>query len=429
MIFDLLKYWISLIYWDKASVEKVRKMQLKKFRAVFEYARAHSEIYRDYYEKMGVSNLAISSWDDVQKVPIMDKGYYRSIPLEKRMTCSVDDSINIHTTSGSSGNPLQIAYTKGIDYSGHVRVFFLLHKVAGYTPFKKILMVSRFREGDNFSVEKDVTLLSFFQRKLKLFRREIVSVYDDPDYIIDRIIASNPDILWSTPSAIEVVCNKMIERSISIHIPYLFLTSENISDYQYDKFKKTICNNVVDLYGAMESPSISYDLNKSGVCPVFSNSCLVEYVNNVRDDGSMASIVITSLLNNVTPFIRYCLNDYGPKLDTPGFPNKLMGPIIGRVDDILTFPDGKPFFHHQAHAMFMDFCEVIQFKFLQVGDGPIHILLVQNPNYSREDIEQKAIERWKARFPKYELVVEFVDSIEIDERTGKCKNIEHRKIS
>lgn len=427
MILELIKYWFSISYWEKMPIEKVRKMQLRKFRTIFEYAKKRTWIYHDLYDKMGTSDLSISSWDDIKRVPIMDKDYYRSIPLDKRVSCNLDKSINIHTTSGSSGTPLKIAYTKTVDYTGHVRVFYLLHKVAGYNPFKKILMISRYEDSDKFTVEKDLSILSFLQQKLGLFRREIVSVFKDSDYIIERIVQSSPHILWSTPSAIEIICNRLIEKGQRISVPYLFLTSENFSDVQYAKFTQTLCDNVVDLYGAMESPSIAYDLNKSGICPVFSNSCIVEYIDNDGMDGTIGNVVITSLLNKVTPFIRYNLKDYGPKLNSPNFPNKVMGPVIGRVDDILTFPDGKPFFHHQAYEMFMDFCEVLQFKFLQVGDGPICLQLVQNPQYPQDVIKQKAIARWEKRFPNYSLQIEFVDKIEIDKKTGKCKNIEHRK--
>lgn len=42
LIIKLLKYWVSLIYWNNAPVDKVKKMKLRKFREVFEYARENS---------------------------------------------------------------------------------------------------------------------------------------------------------------------------------------------------------------------------------------------------------------------------------------------------------------------------------------------------------------------------------------------------
>ena len=54
-------------------------MQLHKFRDVFEYARAHSKFYRNLYKEHGILNLKINSWDDVQKVPIINKAMIRNL--------------------------------------------------------------------------------------------------------------------------------------------------------------------------------------------------------------------------------------------------------------------------------------------------------------------------------------------------------------
>lgn len=177
----------------------------------------------------------------------------------------------------------------------------------------------------------------------------------------------------------------------------------------------------------MESPSISYDVNRSGKSIIFTNSCLIEYVDRYDgQQGKEGSVVVTSLINKVMPFVRYNLKDYGPILDDVDFPNKVMGHITGRVDDILSFPDGSCFFHHQAHEMFMNFHECLQFKFLQIGDGPITLQLLPNPNYDKDYIIKKARERWNKRFSNKPLEIEMVDHFEIDKKTGKFKNIEKK---
>ena len=57
LVFKLFKYFISLIYWNMQPVEKVKEMQLRKFKEVFEYARANNPFYRDLYTKAGVMDF------------------------------------------------------------------------------------------------------------------------------------------------------------------------------------------------------------------------------------------------------------------------------------------------------------------------------------------------------------------------------------
>lgn len=429
LFFKLIEYLCSLVYWNCQPVDKVRSMQLRKFKEIFEYAREHNPFYRELYTKAGVMNLDIQSWEDIEKVPVVDKDAYRAIALENRISEPVNPKLhNQHTTSGSSGNPLQIVYSKYVDYTAHIRVFYMLMKAAHYTPFKKIFMIARYEEDDTFTIEHDLSLIGKLQKWLHLFRREIVSIYRDPDYIIERVLEANPYIIWATPSVMEIVANRLVVRNIKLNIPYLVFTSENVSQSQFRKFREYVSPVVIDLFGANESPSISFDVNKSGKSWVFTNSCLPEFIDRQERDGvKSGTLVITSLLNKVTPFIRYNLKDYGEILPTADFPNKCIGPIIGRMDDILTFPDGKPFFHHMAYEMYMDFEKCLHFKFLQVDNGPITLQFIQNPQYTKEEIVDEAMARWNKRFSQYELNIEFVEKLEISKKTGKAKNIEHIK--
>ena len=110
MILTLAKYYLSLHYWNIASADSVRKMQLKKFRVIFEYARQNSKFYKDFYHERGVSNLKIENYEDIEKVPIINKDILRKYAIRDLMTCEIDDNLNIHSTSGSTGEPFKIAF-------------------------------------------------------------------------------------------------------------------------------------------------------------------------------------------------------------------------------------------------------------------------------------------------------------------------------
>lgn len=429
MIIKLIKYYFSLFYWERASIGAVKKMQLRKFRQIFEHARENSQFYRDLYTKHGVMDLKIETWEDIEKVPIIDKYDLKKYNVEDILTVPISDKINLHTTSGSSGEPLKIYFNKFEDYTAHVRVFFALRRIAKYKPWHRFTLITRYEENENFQIEGDLSLLQKIQKHFDFFQREIISIYRNADYIIERLQKNKPYILWSTPSVLEIVVNRLVERNISLSIPYLYFTSENLSKVQYEKFKKYLSNNIIDIYGAMESPCLGYEHNKLGKRPVYPNSNIFEVTNPRKiDDESVGDVLFTNLLNYTMPIIRYNIKDIVVILNNDEhFPHKYIGNIIGRIDDLLDFPDGKKFVHHHAYEMFKDFEECEHFKFEQKGNETIKLLLKPSKKYSNEEIKAKAIVRWNKRFAKYPLDIVFVDKFEINLKTGKFKNIEKIK--
>jgi len=403
-------------------------MQLKKFRKIFEYARENSKFYKELYTKHGVMDLKIERWDDIEKIPIITKLMLRECESKDIMTCDIDNKVNLHTTSGSSGEPFKIYFDKFADYTSHTRVFFALRKIASYNPLKKITLITRYEEEDNFQVEGDLSILKKLQKIFGLFQREIISIYSDTDYIIDKIRKSKPYILWSTPSVIEIVANRLAEKDITLNIPYLYFTSEHLSEIQFEKFKKYLSNNIVDIYGSMESPCLGFELNKTGKRTVYPNSNLFEVINERElESQHVGDVIITNLINYSMPIIRYDLKDLCEIKKDENIPYKYISPIIGRLDDILQFPDGKQFVHHHAYEMFMDFEECEQFKFFQKNNGPIVLQLKPNKHFSNEFIQEKALQRWNNRFSQYSLKIEFVEKFEINPLSGKFKNIEKVK--
>jgi phenylacetate-CoA ligase len=429
MVTKLLQYYIEIHRWQKMPIEKVKKLQLKRFIKLFGYAKEHSKFYNKLYKDTGVFDLKIKSFEDIEKLPIIDKNLLRKYSYDDILTEPITEKLNEHSTSGSSGEPVKLFFNNYVDYTSHVRVFYALRKAARYTPFKKITMITRYEEDENFQIENDLSILKKIQKAFGFFQRDIISIYADPDVIIEKIIQSNPYILWSTPSVLEMVVNRMIEKGISLKIPFIFFTSENLSPVQYNKFTKHLSHNIVDIYGSMESPCLGYEINKSGLRQVYPSSNLFEVVNHrISEIGKVGDVVITNLLNFSMPIIRYDLRDMCKVLDDDRFPNQVIGEVIGRIDDILDFPDGNKFVHHHAHEMFMDFEECEQFKFIQKQNQSIVLQLKPNTRFSNDNIRNKALQRWNKRFAKYPLEVEFVDKFEINLKTGKFKNIEIQNI-
>ncbi len=427
MLIKLLKYYLSLHYWDRVSLESAKKMQIKKFRTIFEYARENSAFYKEFYAKHGVLNLRIESFDDIKKVPIINKNILKQYDINDIVTCKLTKNHNIHSTSGSTGEPFKIAYSKYEDYSAHVRLTKYIMK-HGYNPFKKMVLLSRYEPGHKFEVEEDVGFIGKLQKIFRIFPKEVISIFEPLDVIIEKLIKSKPFIIWSTPSFIHLLALELERRNQKLKIPVCFLMAETISPKQFKLFQERVCKKVIDAYGCMEAPSIGFSTNSIDYKNIVHNTFLTEVINPREvNSAKVGDIVITNFINKTMPFIRYNMGDYVGVLNEVGFPEKKIGKVYGRFEDILNLSENETLSFHQTYQLFHDFHTVKQYKFIETRDGNIVLQLRIDSYADKDEVLNKVNEIWSKYYPSHPIEIEFKDSFVIDSKTGKFKVLEKIK--
>lgn len=424
MFFKLLKYFFECLHTFRLPVEEVEKRQIAKFRAIFELAREKSPFYRELYRKAGVLDLEIRSMDDIRKVPTIDKALLRGHKSEELLTTGSPEGLLLTTTSGSTGEPFRIFTTRYEMLTSYVRVFVMYWK-SGWRPWHRILMVNRYRPDSVFEGEKQMPWLRRLQKMVPLFRRDIVSVFNSPETIW-HWIEERPDaqVLLSTPSAMDILCAYCEEHGIVRPFKLVVLMSETLSDAQRERFKKRFGPNIVGHYGQQECPTIGFDAGDRDEKQLFSDSFLLELQDTPNGFPSQKEAVITNLIHRAMPIIRLQSHDLVEDLATSDCPTKRIGPICGRVDDIIRLPSGRPFFHHQAYAMYASFVDCLQYKIVQYPDGHVALRLHVRNDADKMAIRSEAIRRWQEHFPGEPLEVEFVPLMEVSPKSGKFKNIE-----
>jgi len=395
-------------------------MQIRKFCRIFNYAKNNSVFYHNLYKEAGVFDLDIRTVEDICKIPVITKTQLREAGLENILTSHDFTKINIHTTSGSTGIPLKFGFNQFEDFTAHVRILYILLK-AGHKITNTIYLVTRFEKDDEFNVEKEVTLIKKIQKLFGLFKRKIISIYTDPKIVTDILLKEKPKVLWSTPSIMQLITNELIRRGEKLEIPLLFYTSETVFEDQESLFKKYLGKKIVNVYGAMESPSLGFDINMTGTMRTFPNSNIFEFYNHFKEKGKLfAQPIITNLVNYTTPIIRF---DLGDLIEINYNKKKCIGHVYGRVDDIIELGDGRHLAHHHAHELFMNFMECEQWKIVKRGDRIKLQIKIKNELNENIMIE-KASKIWSKRYPDVPLDVEIVNEFKIDKKTGKFKNIE-----
>lgn len=104
------------MYWNpemetmgKADVEK---LQLDRIKAQIEHLYASNEFYRKKMDDRGVKPDDIKTLKDVSKLPFMYKNDLRDNYPNKLFTVPVNDLVRYHVSSGTTGKPTLVGYTR-----------------------------------------------------------------------------------------------------------------------------------------------------------------------------------------------------------------------------------------------------------------------------------------------------------------------------
>jgi phenylacetate-CoA ligase len=109
------------IYWNPVletlPCEKLRQLQLKKFKRIVEWAYNNSPFYKKLYKDNGFEPGDLNKFEDIQKIPKTDKGMLREVqkrppfPYGDILSVPIEDVTTFRQTSGTTGTPVYQADT------------------------------------------------------------------------------------------------------------------------------------------------------------------------------------------------------------------------------------------------------------------------------------------------------------------------------
>jgi len=108
-------YWNP--YLETLEPERLRDLQLAKFRRIVAWAYERSPYYCELYRQAGLEPGDIRSWDDVRKVPKVEKDMLKDaqaaepFPYGSRLCVPLSEVSEFRQTSGTTGTPVYQADT------------------------------------------------------------------------------------------------------------------------------------------------------------------------------------------------------------------------------------------------------------------------------------------------------------------------------
>ena len=109
------KFWNPVL--ERLPQEKLRALQLNKFRRIFKWAYERSKFHRELYDSAGIAPQDIRSFEDIRHVPVVEKSMMRDIqrkdpfPYGDALCVPLEDVAEFRQTSGTTGQPVYQADT------------------------------------------------------------------------------------------------------------------------------------------------------------------------------------------------------------------------------------------------------------------------------------------------------------------------------
>ena len=352
-----MKFWNREI--ETMSRDALEALQLKGLQKTLRRVWA-CDWWRDLLHKRGMSDPQdVKSLDDLRNLPFLTKEDFREAYPLKMSTVDRKELLEFHMSSGSTGTPVVMAYTKN-DLNQWAdtmaRCFTMAGLEAGDT-FQIMPTFGLFNGG--FGCYHGCRKAGLFcvpassgntERQIKLMRDFHVKGFCSVVSYVPRIIEK----LDADPSGNHDI------PSLRIGI----FGSETVSDELRKRIEKRLHIECFDIYGMTETGGIGttgQDCSAHAGIHVWDDYYITEIIDPATGknvpDGEYGEVVFTSLSREAMPIIRYRTHDISRIVSREkcacGRTHIRIDRITGRTDDMLIVK-GVNFYPRQVEQALME---------------------------------------------------------------------------
>lgn len=317
----------------------MEKLQLKRLQQTVQRVDNHVPFYQDKLQELGIDSGDIQSLDDVTKLPFTEKKDLRNHYPYGLFASPMKDIIRLHASSGTSGKPTVVGYTKkDIDDWAEIvarsivaaggKSGDVMHNAYGYGLFTGGL-------GLHHGGEKlGITTVPVSGGNTK---RQIMLIED-----------LKPKVICATPSYALRIAEQMEEEGKdprATSLEYGIFGSEPWSDEMRATLEEKWNIKAVDIYGLSEvvGPGVAIECHEQqNGLHIQEDHFLVEVIDpgtlEAVPDGEYGELVFTSLMKEAFPIIRYRTGDLAAvsrERCACGRTTIRMSRIKGRIGDML----------------------------------------------------------------------------------------------
>ncbi|MCW3984182.1 MAG: phenylacetate--CoA ligase [Candidatus Bathyarchaeota archaeon] len=364
------KYWNQKI--ETMPRQQIKEYQLQKLKEQVKYCYENSSFYHKKFDAVGLKPQDIQTLEDLPKVPFTVKTDLRDNYPFGMVAVKPDEIVEIHASSGTTGNPIVGAYTRNdMDvwselmgrsiYTAGGRPQDVIHIAYGYGLFTGGL-------GFHYGAQKLGAKIipasgGMTQRQIKLMKD------------------LGATILACTPSFAVYLAETMAQEGVDprkdLKLKRGMFGAEPWSTKIRERIEQQMGIEAFDVYGLTElcGPGVSIECEQHNGLHIWEDHFIVETIDpdtgEVLADGEEGELVFTTLTKTGLPMLRYRTRDIS-RITTEqckcGRTHSRMLRVQGRSDDMLIIR-GVNVFPSQIEYAVMCFSELAT-QYLIVVDRP-----------------------------------------------------------
>jgi phenylacetate-CoA ligase len=317
-------------------LETLRALQLARLRETLAHACAGNPHYRAAFDAAGVKPDDLRTLDDIARFPFTTKADLRASYPFGFFAVPMDQVARVHASSGTTGKPTVVGYTRQdvATWSGlvarslhgaGVRAGMKVHVAYGYGLFTGGL-------GAHYGAEAlgcTVIPMSGGQTERQ----------------VQLIVDFQPEVIMVTPSYMLAILDEFRRQGIDPRGTGLQIGvfgAEPWTEAMREEIEAAFDIEAIDIYGLSEvlGPGVACEgVGRKGGPTIWEDHFLPEIVDpdtgRPLPDGETGELVFTSLTKVAMPVVRYRTRDLTRLMPGEGTPMRRIAKIVGRSDDML----------------------------------------------------------------------------------------------
>ena len=356
-----------------------------------------------YGEKLKASGITqIISQEDFEKLPFSEKSDLRDAYPLGLMTAPEEEIVRIHSSSGTTGKPVIIPYTAK-DVDDWAIMFKRCYEMAGMTCEDRVQVTPGYGLW--------TAGIGFQNGAEKLGAMVIPMGPGNTDKQLEMMTTLHSTVLCSTSSYALLLAEEIQKRGIKdqICLKKGIIGSERWGEKMRRSISEELSIELYDIYGLTEiyGPGIGISCEKDCGIHYWDDYIYLEIIDPITGktvpDGQMGEVVITTLVKEGAPLIRYRTHDLSRII--PGececgskFPR--IDVIMGRTDDMMKIK-GVNVFPSQIEEVLTSFPELsseyqIRISHLE-GKDTMRIYVETNGTVDFLDLSKRVAEKIKSK--------------------------------
>ncbi len=336
-----------LLRQEKMSRAELDALRRDKARRLVAACLRDVPYYGDLMRVAGIRAETVDGPRAFEVLPLLDKATIRAQQSRLLNRSAVPSSYKAHTTSGSTGMPLDFYRDHHYDSVANMAANMRSFRRMGWRPGDAL---ARF-----WSIDKEAPLYAGVTGRL---RRQLRRWLSPPDITFSAYASSpadmagwvprlrhfRPRFLYGYATILTLFANYLHANGVRIEgVRGIASTAEALMPDHRNLLKEVFPGCVVvDIYGAREIPGIASEC-RLGAMHINDDLVHVEHLAVPGEEGKHR-LVVTALDNTLFPFIRYDIGDYGSPRPDPcpcglAFPAMQWG--VGKILDSFISPAGK----------------------------------------------------------------------------------------